>query len=120
VIASGGGVKNPFLMKCLREELPEKLSSSRPRSTASIRTSKRPSPFAVLAYETCLRPRLQRALGYRACHSVVLGKVSYSLFSGAAASLRPRRFDAAGARVGDQLSECSATCATLPIHTPCT
>jgi anhydro-N-acetylmuramic acid kinase len=77
VIASGGGVHNPFLMQCLREELPERMKLTTTADYGVDPDFKEAIAFAVLAYETCLgRPSsLPSATG--ACHSVVLGKISY-------------------------------------------
>ena len=77
VIASGGGVKNPFLMKCLREELPEKLKLITTAKHGVDPDFKEAVAFAVLAYETCLGRASNVPSATGACHSVVLGKVSY-------------------------------------------
>jgi anhydro-N-acetylmuramic acid kinase len=77
VIASGGGVKNPFLMQCLREELPEKLKLITTAKYGVDPDFKEAVAFAVLAYETCLGRASSVPSATGACHSVVLGKVSY-------------------------------------------
>jgi anhydro-N-acetylmuramic acid kinase len=77
VIASGGGVHNPFLMQCLREELPETLKLITTAKHGVDPDFKEAVAFAVLAYETCLGRASSVPSATGACHSVVLGKVSY-------------------------------------------
>ncbi len=77
VIASGGGVNNPFLMNCLREELPQKLKLATTAAHGVDPNFKEAIAFAVLAYETCLGRASSVPSATGACHSVVLGKVSY-------------------------------------------
>ena len=77
VIASGGGVHNPFLMQCLREELPEELKLTTTAAHGVDPDFKEAVAFAVLAYETCLGRASSVPSATGACHSVVLGKVSY-------------------------------------------
>jgi len=77
LIASGGGVHNPVLLRALDEELPDEMDL---RTTADYGMDpdfKEAIAFAVLAYETWHRrpSNLPSATGAR--HAVVLGKVSY-------------------------------------------
>jgi len=76
VIASGGGVHNPFLMECLREELPEALKLTTTADQSIDPDFKEAIAFAVLAYETRRgRPsNVPSATG--ASRAVVLGKIS--------------------------------------------
>ncbi|MGO9239802.1 MAG: anhydro-N-acetylmuramic acid kinase [Bryobacteraceae bacterium] len=77
VIVSGGGVHNPFLMECLREELPRKLKLSTTAAHGVDPDFKEAIAFAVLAYETSLGRASSLPSATGACHSVVLGKISY-------------------------------------------
>ncbi len=77
LLASGGGVHNPTLLKALCAELPEEMDL---RTTADYGMDpdfKEAIAFAVLAYETWNRraSNLPSATGAR--HAVILGKVSY-------------------------------------------
>ena len=77
VIASGGGVRNPVLMKFLRGELPEEMQLTTTADYGIDPDFKEAIAFAVLAHETWLRKpsNLPSATGAR--HAVVLGKVSF-------------------------------------------
>ena len=77
LIASGGGVHNPTLLKALCSELPEEMDL---RTTADYGMDpdfKEAIAFAVLAHETWNRKasNLPSATGAR--HPVILGKLSY-------------------------------------------
>lgn len=77
LIASGGGVHNPTLLKALCSELPEEMDL---RTTADYGMDpdfKEAIAFAVLAHETWNRraSNLPSATGAR--HPVILGKLSY-------------------------------------------
>jgi len=77
VILSGGGVHNPFLMECLREELPHKLKLSTTAQHGIDPDFKEAVAFAVLAYETSRGHASSVPSATGACHPVVLGKISY-------------------------------------------
>ena len=77
LIASGGGVHNPALLKALCEELPDEMDLTTTADYGIDPDFKEAIAFAVLAHETWHRKpsNLPSATGAR--RSVVLGKVSY-------------------------------------------
>jgi anhydro-N-acetylmuramic acid kinase len=77
LIASGGGVHNPTLLKALCAELPDEMDLTTTADYGMDPDFKEAIAFAVLAHETWLRrpANLPSATGAR--RAVVLGKVSY-------------------------------------------
>lgn len=77
LIASGGGVHNPALLKALCAELPDEMDLTTTADYGMDPDFKESIAFAVLAHETWLRKpsNLPSATGAR--RAVVLGKVSY-------------------------------------------
>ena len=77
VVASGGGVHNPLLMKFLRAELPEEFELTTSADHGIDPDFKEAIAFAILAHQTWHRQpsNLPSATGAR--RAVVLGKVSF-------------------------------------------